>query len=442
MSSVLRPGGGRLSPGLVQLVQSGPRAVVAVPAHGLYLGCRPVGRLDRRRELDTVGWPPGVPAAENRTNHTVLFGDVIQSDQTVFANTAVSARAIRFNNTNSYFVAGARSVSLVQGTAGDSPAISIITVAQGTHQFQLNVNLQNNTDADIASGSTLEFNNRLFLNGHTLSKTGPGAIAINNDIINTGGSVNLLEGTVSGVGTIGGDINNSGGTVAPGNSPGVLTVDGNFNNGTAGTVAMEIEGIAGAGDANGHDQIQVTGSSTLDGTLSISSGAYTDPTARAARDDFTLIASADGSTGTFATVNYNATALEADFTGENSSFRDHINNGLFRNVNYEGNNVSVTNLFALEGDADGDIDIDITDFNILASNFDDSGANSATNSWTTADFDSDGDIDITDFNFLAANFADTGYDTNASSGQVPEPTSITHIVLGFMAIAFCSFRKR
>ena len=67
-------------------------------------------------------------------------------------------------------------------------------------------------------------------------------------------------------------------------------------------MAIEIEGSAGPGEG-GHDQIQVTGSSTLDGTLSITTGGvYADPTTRAVRDTFTLIASAGGSTGAFATV--------------------------------------------------------------------------------------------------------------------------------------------
>ena len=142
-----------------------------------------------------------------------------------------------------------------------------------------------------------------------------------------------------------------------------------------------------------------------------------------------MIASAGGSTGNFATVSYDGTELSSDFAGDNGSFRAHVGNGLFRNLNYDGNDVSLTNLFALEGDADGDMDIDITDFNILASNFDGSGVNSATNNWTTADFDADGDIDITDFNFLASNFADSGYG-GAEGSQVPEPGSLLLLVLG------------
>ena len=172
----------------------------------------------------------------------------------------------------------------------------------------------------------------------------------------------------------------------------------------------------------------------MDGTLSIATSAYSDPTTRATRDTFTLIVSAGGSTGTFGTVSYDGTDLSADFTGTNDSFRDHIDNGLFRNVDYDRNDVRVTNLFALEGDANGDIDIDITDFNILASKFDDTGANSATNSWTTADFDSDGDVDITDFNFLAANFDNTGYG-GIAGGQVPELTTLFMAALDLGVLA-------
>ena len=41
-------------------------------------------------------------------------------------------------------------------------------------------------------------------------------IAINNDIVNAGGTVKILDGTITGVGTIGGDINNTDGTISPG----------------------------------------------------------------------------------------------------------------------------------------------------------------------------------------------------------------------------------
>ena len=95
--------------------------------------------------------------------------------------------------------------------------------------------------------------------------------------------------------------------------------------------------------------------------------------------------------------------------------------------------MSLTNLFALSGDADGDKDVDITDFNTLATNFDPTGANSGTNNWTAADFDTDGDIDITVFNGLASNFAPTGYAPNGSA--VPEPASVVLVLLSALVVA-------
>ena len=392
---------------------------------------------------DAANWLPnkGLPGDQNGdspANHTATFGGSITTNQTVYTNTSVSVRHIGFDNSNTYAVTGTGSVSLIQGTAPES--VTSIETLLGNHEFQAPVNLLASTTVNVASDSGLTFNNALNLNGNTLTKTGPGTMVVNNRLNNGGGTIDIVEGTVSGIGTIGGNVDNSG-VIAPGNSPGVLTVDGNLNNSAAGTIAIEIDGTDGPGQAQGHDQIQVTGSSTLDGTLSITTGTYADPTTRAARDSFALIVSAGGSTGNFGTVSYNGTDLSADFNGDNGSFRDHIDNGLFRNVNYDGNNVSVTNLFALEGDADCDIDIDITDFNILASNFDDTGANSETNSWTTADFDADGDIDITDFNFLATNFADTGY-AEPASGQVPEPASWILAVMTILAAAGLSGRWR
>ena len=379
------------------------------------------------------GDPPDSRA--NSPSHKVIFPDSITETTNVSTNASVIVNRIEFNNsTTSYVISGLGSINMAATTSTTPPPADPTMSVQGTHEFQTTVNFQNDGTIDVALDSTLTFNNALNLNGQTVTKTGVGTLTVNNRLGNGGGDLSIQEGTLSGNGTVGGNTTNTGGTIGPGNSPGVLTIDGDLNNSAAGTIAIEIDGTAGAGKGQGHDQIQVTGSSTLAGTLDINTGGdYADPTTRAARDTFTLIASTGGSTGTFGTVNYNGTALSADFTDLSGSMRDHIDNGLFRNITYDGNDVSWTNLFALEGDADGDIDIDITDFNILASNFDDAGANSATNDWTTADFDLDGDVDITDFNFLAANFADTGYG-EGNNGQVPEPTGILLIGLGCLVL--------
>ena len=397
---------------------------------------------------DGQNWNKDVPNnSADEKDYTAVFSDSINSPRVVLTESDVTVRTVRFDHDETYAISGLGTINLESGSVAEGYNASL-EVEQGEHQFQAPVKLHSPTDLSVSAVASLTFNGALDLNGNTLTKTGDGTVTINNRLLSGGGTVSGAvigaAGTIGGDGTIRGDVDNSGATIAPGNSAGVLTIDGNFNNGASGTVSMEIEGTAGAGDAQGHDQLQVTGNSTLDGTLSVTSGAgYADPTARAARDNFTLIASAGGSSGAFATVNYNGAELTADFTGANGSTRSHQGNGLFRNVNYDGNNVSLTNLFALEGDADGDIDIDITDFNILASNFDDAGANAETNSWTTADFDADGDIDITDFNFLAANFADSGYGEN-TTGQVPEPTTWLLALIGLAGlVTYASgFRRR
>ena len=83
-------------------------------------------------------------------------------------------------------------------------------------------------------------------------------------------------------------------------------------------------------------------------------------------------------------------------------------------------------------------DVDITDFNALAANFDPTAANGPTNTWGKGNSDGDRDIDITDFNSLAANFSPTGY---AVTSQVPEPSMFSLFFVG-MGLCICLRRGR
>ena len=95
------------------------------------------------------------------------------------------------------------------------------------------------------------------------------------------------------------------------------------------------------------------------------------------------------------------------------------------------------NLLAAEGDADGDRDVDVTDFNVLASHFDPAGDGYPNNGpfWDEGNFDGDDDTDITDFNLLAANFAPGGYATSA----IPEPSTMLLASLALVLVGV-SFR--
>jgi len=204
----------------------------------------------------------GPPGADN----LAIFGGSIESNSTVFVDSPVSVTAIRFDNgVNSYVIAGSAPVDLVPGTTlipGD-PEIEALA---GTHEFQARVNLSGNTTANISSGATVEFNNRLSLNGNTLMKTGGGTLAINNKVLTAGGTVDCQQGTCIGTGTVSGNLNNSGGTVSPGNSPGVWEVTGDYVQGTDGSLLMEIGGTAAGVD---HDLLKVGGNAELVGQLDV-----------------------------------------------------------------------------------------------------------------------------------------------------------------------------
>ena len=337
----------------------------------------------------------------NTSALTALFGSSIAAPSTVFTQTDVTVKGFTFDNANSYAVTGPANVELTFEAETGNPFIQVLN---GGHELQLPVNLVEPTAVNTSAGGEVRFELPLNLGGTTLTKTGPGTVLVNNEVATGSGTLDALQGIVGGVGTVGGNLNNSA-TVAPGvsvlaASAGTLNVGGTYTQTSAGTLDMNVNGTASGG---GHDQLSVSGSATLDGTLDIQTDQGFTPGVGATPGDIGdsfVIVTAATRTGEFSTVN-----------------GQHAGAGIFYDVGYNLTNVSLGAFQAQVGDADGDRAVDITDFNTLSGNFDPNGDNSATNDWTTADFDLDGDVDITDFNGLSANFAPNGY--ASSAGQVP-----------------------
>ena len=112
-----------------------------------------------------------------------------------------------------------------------------------------------------------------------------------------GGVVNLLGGTLSGSGVINGDVINSG-EIDPGmdGTAGILTIHGNYTQTAAGVLNIGIGGTA----ADEYDQLVVTGSVSLDGTLNVCLiGGFTPMTG----DSFQIVTSGMALSGSFATAN-------------------------------------------------------------------------------------------------------------------------------------------
>ena len=212
--------------------------------------------------LSGSSWAPvdgaigGIP---NSNKRTAILGSIHTAPSTTVVDEDVTVKEVRFDSSISYAIAGSGSMNL-EADAGNAS----VQVLQGSHQFQAVVNLNSNTIVDVASGSVLEFNNRLNLNGNNLSQTGMGTLAINSVVNADGGSVNAAAGVLTGNGTIEGDLVNSGGSVSPGNSPGILQVRGDYSQGPDANLLIEIAGTLAEVE---HDVLRVSGTASLDGTL-------------------------------------------------------------------------------------------------------------------------------------------------------------------------------
>jgi uncharacterized protein with beta-barrel porin domain len=158
---------------------------------------------------------------------------------------------------------------------------------------------QTNTLASSLSGTgtfSLQGGGSLNLTGNSSGYSGStivsnAGLGVNGSL---GGNVFVAPGgTVSGNGSIVGNLF-SGGTVAPGNSIGTLTVAGNYSQNAAGVYATE---VVGSGLS---DRINVGGTATLGGQVVISA---LPGMAFAPSTTYTILNAAGGLSGTFASVN-------------------------------------------------------------------------------------------------------------------------------------------
>lgn len=162
-----------------------------------------------------TGLVPNSDAAE------VTFGDKITATSTVFTDQDVTVHNVTFANPNRYVVAGGGTITL---TGNSSVATASLSTLIGDHEFQAPIALASDTGASISAGTTLSFNNSLNLAGNTLTKTGGGTLALNNNIVTgTGGTIQCNSGICGGSGTVNGDLSNNG-VVAPGSSAGAQLV--------------------------------------------------------------------------------------------------------------------------------------------------------------------------------------------------------------------------
>ena len=149
--------------------------------------------------------------APNGSGIVTMLPDVISATRTIFTDTTITIGDLRIESANQYVIAGLGTVNFQSSTRD-----AHLEVIDGNHQFQTIVNLMSDLEINIATGSSLTFNNVLNLNGHTITKTGLGTLNVNNHLFVGGGSVNITSGVFEGNGTASGNVMNKGGIISPG----------------------------------------------------------------------------------------------------------------------------------------------------------------------------------------------------------------------------------
>jgi hypothetical protein len=186
----------------------------------------------------------------------------------------------------------------------------------------------NNGRLVIAEGGI--FRTTSFDNTHGVIEVQAGGVVFSQNLINNGegtihvdgtfhtnGVFDVQNGELRGSGVIVGTVVNSGGTVAPGSSPGSLIVDGNYTQQQAALLSLEIGGSLPGMD---YDQFKVTGNATIAGGIEIE---FIDGFLPRVGDRFDLI-QADGSLNL-------ASDIEINVLGVPNAFRytTNINDGMF-----------------------------------------------------------------------------------------------------------------
>lgn len=148
---------------------------------------------------------------------------------------------------------------------------------------------------------------RVTVDNSNVTLSNPANSKVGTVYIISGSFTTVLSGTITnsisvpantsfiGTGTISGDLDNAG-TVSPGASPGTINVTGDYTQESTGVLAMEIGGTTPDTE---HDQLLVSGTAALDGTLQLSLIESFIPSLG---DSFTLMTYAS-QTGNFATEN-------------------------------------------------------------------------------------------------------------------------------------------
>ncbi len=230
------------------------------------------------------------------------------------------------NDTSSIFNANATTtMSIGTGTANAFINNGLFTKKTDGTTTTINTNFTNNNEVEVMAGE-------LVFGGNLTSESGT-TIDLGDGTLEPGETLTLSSGAeLVGSGTLSSNLVN-GGTVSPGSSPGIITVDGIYTQEAGGVLEIELGGDVAR---TGYDQLQVTGVATLAGTLDVS---LYDGFVPSNGDQF-LILDAASLSGTFTTINLptltNGLVWETEYTETGFSISAVGAGTITGNVTYNG----------------------------------------------------------------------------------------------------------
>jgi hypothetical protein len=334
-------------------------------------------------------WTSGVPDANNGIA-TASFGSIITSAATINMEAQHIVGAVNFDNANRYTLAGS-------GTLGFSfPGTAQINVVSGSHTISAPVNFTSPLNVTVSTGNTLTINASSITSGPgaTMYKSGDGVLELTHvrghRLQVDAGAVKMLAGATNNSSAGASKVNDL--IIAGGASP-TATLDLSNN-----VLIINYSGSSPA--ASVRDQIRAGFNAGDWQGLGITSS-------KAALAAATSVKTAIGYA--------ESSSLFGSFPGS-----------------YAGqtidDNTTLILKYTLSGDANFDEKVNTLDFNLLAGGF---GSGST---WQGGDFNYDGVVDSADFSALVGNFGRTLPASASLGAVVPEPMSVSLIVLGAMLV--------